>query len=83
MYWDGSVSEHILPSGSCAKCAKSLRYSSSKKEDVAIVQMIAHSCDISTRIREDKRGENINYQLSLRSNRFSITEKMFKYELLK
>ena len=71
MYWDGSVSEHILPSGSCAKYAKSLRYSSSKKEDIDIVQMIAHSCGISTRIREDKRGENINYQLSLRSNRFS------------
>ena len=68
MYWDGSVSERILPSGSCAK---SRRYSSSKKEDIDIVQMIAHSCGMSTRIRQDKRGENINYQLSLRSNRFS------------
>lgn len=68
LYWDGSVSEHMLPSGCCAI---SRRYSSSKKEDVDIVQMIAHSCGMSTRIREDKRGENINYQLSLRSNCFS------------
>lgn len=68
MYWDGSVSERVLPSGCYAI---NRRYSSSKKEDVDIVQMIAHSCGMSTRIREDKRGKNINYQLSLRSNCFS------------
>lgn len=68
MYWDGSVSERMLPSGCYAM---NRRYSSSKKEDVDIVQMIAHSCGMSTRIREDKRGKNINYQLSLRSNCFS------------
>lgn len=68
MYWDGSISERMLPSGCYATHR---RYSSSKKEDVDVVQMIAHSCGMSTRIREDKRGKNINYQLSLRSNCYS------------
>lgn len=68
MYWDGSTLECMLPSG---RYATHQRYSSSKKEDIDIVQIIAHSCGMSTRIREDKRGKNINYQLSLRSNCYS------------
>ena len=65
MYWDGSISKHVISS---EEMVLTRRYSSSKKDDIDIVQMIAHSCGMSTRIREDKRGKNINYQLSLRSN---------------
>lgn len=73
MCWDGSVqtNENIPNRNGGVGTATSKRYSSSKKHDIDLVQMIAHSCDYSTRLREDKRGTSFNYQLSLRSNRFS------------
>lgn len=54
MYWDGSISKHVISS---EEMVLTRRYSSSKKDDIDIVQMIAHSCGMSTRIREDKRGK--------------------------
>lgn len=71
-YWDGSVVTCDMPSyNGTDKSATARLYWSSKKDDIDLVQMIAHSCGSSASIRKDSRYKQINYRLSLKKAIFS------------
>ena len=70
--WDGRVVTCDMPSyNDTEKSATARLYWSSKKDDIDTVQLIAHSCGCSARIRKDTRYKQINYRLSLKKNIFS------------